>query len=277
MRWVYIFVGVYFFLLLILIVIGVGKIISLLTGFESWNYLKDFIEIGSWVATVVGGYGVLLAARAYKDGEEDKKLVKLDKLLIDLKELLLDCNSLIDRRSEIVFSFLKFDRAVSGVSHENSFAYRNDLAAFCKSTLRKIQLKHIFKIPPTVDCSITAPPGMSPKYFRDEILPKVGAIFCRSELFCNNLLHVEDSAFEVMNYIIRWANREAYIDYTYVDREGGRYWKNDNDYFGSPDVIKLKGDQDLFSYIHFEAVPAAILYFYCFGRDRLTIIEGAES
>lgn len=99
MRWVYIFVGVYFFLLLILIVIGVGKIISLLTGFESWNYLKDFIEIGSWVATVVGGYGVLLAARAYKDGEEDKKLVKLDKLLIDLKELLLDCNSLIDRRS----------------------------------------------------------------------------------------------------------------------------------------------------------------------------------
>ena len=274
MRWMNIFACAYFFLLMIFFVIGLGKVIALLTGFNDWNYLKDFIEVVSWGATIIGAYGILLAAKAYRDSEDDKKTLRVEKLLEELKiDLLFDLNQLRTRRWEIKFNFSQLNQAIKKLPLDSRLNYEEFLAAFCTSKLEQIKLNHLFKLNSGVPELDGWNESSSYEEFKEEILPAVAKCFYNSNLISNSMLDTEDSAIDVMYLLIIYAHSDAYQEYTYVDNAGDRYWKNRSGYPGWPAEKTLSGNQDVSCINQFGVVPAAVLYLKWFGSEKDRILN----
>lgn len=274
MRWIYLIVGAYFFLVMLFLSFGFGKIIFLMLGDSSWDYFKDLIEIASWVATIFGAYGVFLATRAYRDSENDKKILRVERLLEELKmDLLFDLNQLRARRWEIKFNFSKLNQAIKKLPVEGRLSYEEFLAVFCKSKLEQIKLNHLFKINSDVPELDDWNESSSYEDFTGKILPAVAKCFYDSNLISNSMLVTEDSGIGIMDLLIMYAYRDAYQEYTYVDDNGERWWKNRNGYPDWPDEKTLSGDQDIYSINQFGLVPAVVLYLKWFGREKNRILS----
>lgn len=270
MRWVYLIAGTYFLLVIMFLSFGFGKIIYLMVGVDSWGYFKDIVEMCSWVSAVCGLY---LAIKTYKDSESEKRLLRAEDALNEFKQFFLESSSIIEKRSEIIGSYHKFRERLKFISQSDANDLELALKNFSKTELKRIRLNRIFEIDPKYADIGTWGSNCSPEQFKEDVLPGVGLALFKSNLLVGSMLNIQGSAFDVLSILISCANKDAYFEYTYVDRNGERWWKNQANYPSFPENQKLNGDQDVFSLIHFEVIPAAVLYFYSFGRDKQKIID----
>lgn len=141
MRWVYIFAYIYFFVLLVFVTIGLGKAISLFTGFEEWNYLKDFIEVASWVATIAG---VLWAGNTYYQSEREKRYTRATDSLNLIMDLLKDLSEISKRRDRLVVLLSKLENQLKFLSKMERSEIEKEFSAFSRGVLKSITRENIF-------------------------------------------------------------------------------------------------------------------------------------
>lgn len=133
----------YFLVLVVFFTVGLGKITLLMFSQDQLVYLKDMLEIMSWLATI---FSLPAAAIAYIGSIREKRFLVAKDALSSIKDSMGVLDSLVDRRWEIMDGFSKFENRLSGLSSSERKDLIDELSAFCKTILKQLKLHHIFPI-----------------------------------------------------------------------------------------------------------------------------------
>ena len=141
MHWFLLVAIAYFFLIVLFLSFGMGKIFFLMAGADAWTYLKDVLEVVTWGATVGGIY---LAVKTYISSEYDKKLIIAKDSLGHLINQLDNLDRFYSAKWEIINGFSDFENRLDGLKNKERRELVDRLSALSKTLLKRLRPHHIF-------------------------------------------------------------------------------------------------------------------------------------